>query len=275
MANGLTLRQNVESLELTSSGLAALRDAYGKMQALSADDNRSWMYLAGFHGFPQFQCWHGGRVGLSQQALKYDLFLPWHRAYLLTLEHTARDQNNAASLSWWDWTSAGSHKVGVPAAFSTRRIGKNPNPLASGPVPEVRAGRVAGLPATPARNTTRAPGNPSDLPTSDQVNSVLALTDFVDFSEQLQDIHDQVHGWTGGRTGDMGTIVFAGFDPIFWAHHCMIDRIWYLWQLRHGVQNVPPDYMAKPLAPFPLTVGDVLDIHRLGYEYAQASSSHA
>jgi tyrosinase len=73
----------------------------------------------------------------------------------------------------------------------------------------------------------------------------------------------------------MGTIVFAGFDPIFWAHHCMIDRIWYLWQLRHGVQNVPPDYMAKPLAPFPLTVGDVLDIHRLGYEYAQASSSHA
>ncbi len=274
MANRLTLRQNIESLELTSSGLIAFRDAVAKMQALSADDNRSWMFLAGYHGFPQFQCWHGGRIGLNQQALTYDLFLPWHRAYLVTMEHTLRDQNAAAALPWWDWTSSGSHRVGVPLAYSTRRIGKTPNPLLNGPVPEVRSGRVPGLPPSTARRTTRSPGDPEDLPTTDQVNSVLALTDFVDFSQQLQDIHDQVHGWTGGRNGDMGTIVFAGFDPIFFAHHCMIDRIWYLWQLRHGVQNVPPDYMNKPLAPFPLTVGDVLDIHRLGYEYAQASSSH-
>lgn len=31
----------------------------------------------------------------------------------------------------------------------------------------------------------------------------------------------------------MGQIVYAAFDPIFWAHHCMIDPLWRIWQLRH------------------------------------------
>jgi hypothetical protein len=34
---------------------------------------------------------------------------------------------------------------------------------------------------------------------------------------------------------------------------------------------MPADYLDKPLAPFALTVRDVLDINQLGYEYAQAS----
>ena len=70
----------------------------------------------------------------------------------------------------------------------------------------------------------------------------------------------------------MGVIATAAYDPIFWAHHCMIDRLWYLWQLRHGVSNIPPDYLDMPLAPFAVTVQDVLDINRLGYEYAQSST---
>ena len=51
MANGLTIRPSVEGLELDPQALAALRDAYGKMQQLSATDNRSWIYWAGIHGF--------------------------------------------------------------------------------------------------------------------------------------------------------------------------------------------------------------------------------
>ena len=66
----------------------------------------------------------------------------------------------------------------------------------------------------------------------------------------------------------MGVVARAAFDPIFWSHHGMIDRLWYLWQLRHGVANIPQDYLDRPLAPFSLTVQDVLDIRRLGYEYA-------
>ena len=71
----------------------------------------------------------------------------------------------------------------------------------------------------------------------------------------------------------MGVVATSAFDPIFWSHHCMIDRIWYLWQLQNGTNNIPADYLDKPLAPFAVTVQYVLDINRLGYEYGQASVS--
>jgi tyrosinase len=255
----LTLRASAEALEQTAGALDALRAAYSKMQAIS--DNRGWVFWSGYHGFPQYQCWHHGRIGLGEQ-LPYDLFLPWHRAYLLYFEHTARDQNNAVALPWWDWTSPGSHKVGIPQAFSIPSVSGSPNPLAAGPMPA--------MPRSAARKTRRSPDSPTALPNASDVNGLMKLGNFADFSGQLQDIHDGVHGWVGG---DMGVVATSAFDPIFWAHHCMIDRIWYLWQLQNGTDNIPPDYLAKPLAPFALTVKDVLDINSLGYEYAQASVS--
>jgi len=257
MANGLTLRSSIESLENVPGGLDALRDAYSKMQQIT--DNRGWIYWSGIHGFPQFMCWHHGRVGMGDN-LPYDLFLPWHRAYLLLFEHTARDQNNAAALPWWDWTSPGSHSIGIPNSYATDQVNGSGNPLASGPVPAIDS--------DPARMTARSPADPPSLPTSDQVDALMSLGNFVDFTSQVQDLHDNVHGWVGG---DMGVVALSAYDPIFWSHHCMIDRIWYLWQLKNGVNNIPADYLDKPLAPFPLTVKDVLDINRLGYEYGQAS----
>jgi tyrosinase len=271
MADGITLRQSIESLERTAGQLDALRDAYAKMQQLSPTDNRSWVYWAGIHGFPQFQCWHHGRVGMGTQR-PYDLFLPWHRAYLLYFEHAARDQNDAAAIPWWDWTSARSHQVGVPDSFSVEQVDGQRNSLHDGPVPA--------LPPDAPRSTSRFPGSPDQLPDPPDVDFLLTLTSFVDFSMQLQDVHDGIHGWAGGlnpspppQGGDMGAVATSAFDPIFWSHHCMIDRIWYLWQLRHGVNTIPADYLDKPLAPFALTVQDVLDINRLGYEYAQATAA--
>jgi tyrosinase len=256
MANGLTVRSSIENLD--STALESLRDAYHKMQSIT--DNRGWVYWAGIHGVPQFLCWHHSRVGSEQ--FPYDLFLPWHRAYLLYFEHTARDQNNAASLPWWDWTSDESHTNGIPESFAVPKAGGKPNPLASGPMPPI--GR------RPARRTRRAPDDPGNLPSADAVQNLMDLGNYTDFSTQVQDIHDSIHGWVGG---DMGVVATSAFDPIFWSHHCMIDRIWYLWQLQNGINNIPADYLSKPLAPFALTVRDVLDINSLGYEYAQSSVS--
>jgi tyrosinase len=257
MANGLTLRSSIEGLEGVPNGLDALRDAYSKMQQLT--DNRGWTYWASIHGFNQYLCWHHGRVGMGDQ-LPYDLFLPWHRAYLLYFEHTFRDQNDAAALPWWDWTSDNSHNVGIPNSYSVAQVNGNDNPLASGP--------MSAIPPDDARQTQRAPDDPGNLPTPDQVQALMGLGNFVDFSNQLQDIHDNIHGWVGG---DMGVVATSAFDPIFWSHHCMIDRVWYLWQLQNGINNIPADYLDKALSPFALTVQDVLDINRLGYEYASAA----
>jgi tyrosinase len=239
------VRRNAEQ-----ANIAALTDSYRKLQGRSENDNRSWIFWAEYHGFNRFDCWHHGSVG--SQGFPFDLFLPWHRAYLLYFERIALAANTGAVLPWWDWTSSASHSSGIPAAFT----GGAGNPLASGPVPP-------GLRTNPPR-TRRSPGSPASLPTKATIESILRLPAFDDFSNQVQNQHDRIHGWVGG---DMGVVATSAFDPIFWSHHCMIDRLWYLWQVRHGVDNIPPTYLNRTLAPWSLTVKDVLDVRRLGYTY--------
>ncbi len=247
MADEIVVRPNAEH-----ANVAALQDAYEKMQALSGLDNRSWVYWAQFHGFNRFECWHHGRRGNDE--FPYDLFLPWHRAYLNFFDNAARDQNADAILPWWDWTSGASHQNGLPAAYTA-----GGSALESGPVPAING--------QSGRRTTRNPSSPESLPIVKDVEDLLLLEDFRDFSSQLQDLHDRIHGWVGG---DMGSIGTSAFDPVFWAHHTMIDRIWYRWQLRHGVNNIPESYLDKALFPG-LTVRQVLDVRALGYDYAAAA----
>jgi tyrosinase len=272
MGAAAAIRPNVEQ-----ANVGALRDAYSKMQRLSAHDNRSWVYWGEYHGFNRYDCWHHSTTGPAQGTpnetdYPYDLFLPWHRAYLHHFDHVVREQNPDAIQPWWDWTAGG-----VPDAYSEAEE------LASGPTPS--------MPGDRARRTRRFPGDPRQLPSWTRtkteggvrllaINDLLQLSSFVDFSQQLQNIHDFIHPWTGGVDpadpnvgGDMGTIPVAAFDPIFYAHHTMVDRLWYLWQLRHGTANIPSQYLDKALAPFALTVRQVLDIGALGYEYAGSSAT--
>ncbi|KAL3477040.1 hypothetical protein BJX99DRAFT_270192 [Aspergillus californicus] len=47
----------------------------------------------------------------------------------------------------------------------------------------------------------------------------------------IEYLHNNVHGWVGGDyNGHMSQIPVATFDPLFWLHHCNIDRIFALWQ---------------------------------------------
>jgi tyrosinase len=244
MSDGVIIRQNVELL--TAGDLAALRDAYTKMQAIA--DNRGFNYLAGIHGVPQFHCPH-----------HQILFLPWHRAYMYNFEQFVRDQNPAATIPWWDWTSDNSHQQGIPQAFSDAAgADGQPNPLLKS-----RMDQPHSRPPL-QRDTTRSPMDPSALPATSDVQDALSRTQFQDFWMAIEDIHDQVHGWTGG---DMGVIPTAAFDPIFYSHHCMIDRLWYIWQIQNGQNNIPSQLLTQQLVPFGMTVADVLDIGHLGYEY--------
>jgi tyrosinase len=263
---GLILRKSVDAL--MPNELQVIRDAYGRAQQIF--DNRGYNYYAGFHGVPNWFCWHHDRSWRAN--INARLFLPWHRAYLMYFERTIRDQsdpNSQLGLPWWDWASATSHFVGAPRAFSAATVNGQANPL-------FRARIYAPFVSPPInRMTRRFPGNPAQLPTTAQVNNLLSLSQFNDFSTQLEDIHDFVHGWTGGNNGsvggDMGNLGTAAWDPLFWSHHCMIDRLWYLWQLRQGINNVPPELLNMVLQPFAVTVRDVLSINSLGYEYAVSS----
>jgi tyrosinase len=247
MATTIT-RQNIE--HLTAVELTAVRKAYAAMQAVS--DNRGFNAIAGYHGIPLNLCYHH-----EDQSM----FFPWHRGYLLTFEAALRDHDPSVALPYWDWTSDSSHSIGIPKAFTDRtQADGSKNPLLSSYI------NVPSANPPQKRWTRRNPGDPSELPTTADVENALNESDYLQFSIAVQDIHDGVHGWTGG---DMGMVPVAAFDPVFFSHHCMIDRLWSRWQELYGVNNVPSSILNRPLRGFDnLTVASILSISNLGYSYA-------
>jgi tyrosinase len=236
---------------LSTSQLGALRRAFAAVQGIS--DNRGYGFYAGLHGVPGWYCVH------HPPPPNISLFLPWHRAYLYFFELALRDQVPEAMLTWWNWAAPKAHEQGIPAAFADQQAGGKANPLY-----KARVDPSLGGPS----ETSREPGDPTDLPDLASVRNVLAIQQFNRFSSRLEDVHDSVHGWVGGT---MGRIDWAAYDPIFWAHHTNIDRLWGRWQLSH--QPVfPPSYLDRALPPFPMTVRQTLDVSRLGYDYASSTS---
>jgi hypothetical protein len=49
--------------------------------------------------------------------------------------------------------------------------------------------------------------------------------------------HSAIHGGIGGW---MGSVPTAAQDPIFWLHHCNIDRLWNRWLAAGGGRANPP-----------------------------------
>lgn len=235
-------------------------------RAESISDNRGYNANAGFHGAPGWWCWHHQRS--RQTPVQARLFLPWHRAYLWQLEQTLQElaQDPTVSLPWWDWTL----DAGIPAAYAAPLLDGADNPLF-----KTHASVPSANPPIDA-DTTRDPGgNPQAvLPTADGIDGLVApppdgVADFESFSDFLENFHDDVHGWVGG---DMGDITTAAFDPIFFAHHCMIDRVWAVWQVSNGNGTVPDALLDLPLQPFGKTFRDVLSVQALGYEYAATAT---
>lgn len=247
------IREGVQNL--TDAQVTDFREAYRQMQAIT--DNRGFGYLAGLHGTPGNWCWHHEGSPTHNPGVRMQLFLPWHRAYLYTWEMAMRDRVPNVTLPWWDWTLRPPRQDGIPKIFSDRTVNGQRNPLFSFHI---------NLPNGPTpHDTRRRPGDTNDLPTQSKVDAVTTSTDWTDFNFQLEDMHDDVHGWVGG---DMGFVSTSAFDPIFWSHHCMIDRLWWLWQARNGNGNLPDNLLDVVLAPFKFTVRDMLNVNDLGYDYA-------
>ncbi|MEO5851923.1 MAG: tyrosinase family protein [Nocardioides sp.] len=253
------MRQEAEALD--PEGLAALRRAFGR--AYGIRDERGYGHFAGLHGLP-LPAW------CPHHTL---LFLPWHRAYLYFLERALQDLDPRADLPWWDWSSAVSHRDGVPTAYRRTAARVNTNPLSTGPVTlsasdlqrfRADADNRGAVSDGPAAWTLRDPGVPGELPRAETVRRALVSRSFGDFSLLVEGIHASVHTWVGGA---MTLISVAAYDPLFWAHHSMIDRLWYLWQQETHARP-PADLLDRALPPFPMTVRDTLDISRLGYGYA-------
>jgi tyrosinase len=244
-------RRNVRTL--TPGQLANYRKAIAAAQRIT--DDRGYQAWAGIHGLPlPISCTHNS-----------PLFLPWHRAYLYFFEKTLQDRVPGVTLPWWNWTTH--HTEGLPASYrSAKAADGTTNPLRGSPI------QASGREQRGETKTTRTPGadGAPPLPTLATVNRILALSDFLDFQTQLEDVHNGVHVWVGGT---MSSIATSAYDPIFWAHHAMIDRIWRLWQLRHPGSRPPASLLDSALPPFAMTVRQTLSTTSLGYDYAVTTAA--
>ncbi|KAF0317000.1 tyrosinase [Colletotrichum asianum] len=66
--------------------------------------------------------------------------------------------------------------------------------------------------------------------------------------DSAENIHDNMHLWCGGKPteasasgvvlqGHMSRVPVAAFDPIFWLHHCNVDRLIAIWQVLWEKEN--------------------------------------
>lgn len=242
-----TLKHRKSVTKLSADEVTRLREAI--KQALKISDDRGYQFYAGWHGVPFGYCWH-----------HHPLFLPWHRAYLYFFELSLQRIDPQVTLPWWDWSTLDN----IPPTYRTGALGSAPiRPF----VPKTRAG-------WPDR-TFRQPGQDPRVPAPpyrDGYDWAMAAPSFTSFNERITQVHDTVHVWVGGTMSDPA---WAAYDPVFWAHHCMVDRAWRIWQHHHPGAAPPGNYLDHGLRPRSITVRDVLDVKQLGYDYAETSSSVA
>lgn len=86
------VRQRANIDLIPEAQIETFRDAMRQILALNAapHDRRSYNNMALIH---QNHCQHG-----------WELFLPWHRAYMYEFEQNLRDFNPDVMLPYWDWT---------------------------------------------------------------------------------------------------------------------------------------------------------------------------
>jgi tyrosinase len=253
MANGLRERENVAGMDSSHPMLSSYADAVQRMKDLPESDPRNWDQQAAIH---RNWCPHGNWY-----------FLPWHRAYVLAFEEICRDLsgNPDFALPYWNWTQNNS----IPDPFRQGALWND----------------------TRERDRVFAVTVEQSI-----IDSILSQGDFEFFASfrpfgqndtaprwQRDELgaasrleaapHDFVHGAIGG---DMGDVQTSPLDPIFWLHHCNIDRLWAEWNAR-GHRNTSDarwtDFVFEQIfvdqngTAFDVVVGDLQDITQLGYTY--------
>jgi len=214
-------------------------------------------------------------------------FLTWHRAFLLKMENDLASAlgDSGYALPYWDW--AADQASGNPQQAQVWQpdfMGGNGNPVSTGPF---RAGQWT---LYNGGNLARAFGvNTPNLPTPTAVTDALANPTFDSpnwnrgssgFRNSLEGLHNTVHVWVGGSMLPMS----SPDDPVFFLHHCNVDRIWAMWEAKNpnsvasgwpppgqGPANQHLDDLLNPWNGSPgaarITSRDMLDFKKLGFTY--------
>lgn len=197
------------------------------------------------------------------------LFLPWHRKFLEELETALLGINpSVGALPYWPWDQ-GSGSLWTDAQFGPDGDPAQNNRVLSGPFANWTALVLnAGTGQLEPRATVglvRELGSPGGLPSASQVQAALSESAYGDVRPALEQapLHNSVHLWVGGdmRAGTSPN------DPIFFLHHCNVDRLWWQWQLSNGIDDYEGPTGPMQFLQGSVTPAQVFDIHARGYTY--------
>lgn len=246
------VRRGVSTLTETSDDVVAFREGVEEMKRRRDSDRLSWAWQNDIHR------------RRAQQG--NGLFLPWHRLQLAHLERVIGELtgHRTFALPYWDWQ--GDRYL---PTWMTR-------PGSS--LYERR--RVAGVESI---DFNRARWS------ADSRFANVVRDRFIDFCGGPRSAgnvelygHNHLHMLIGGRQpgplGLMSRPETAAADPVFWLHHCNVDRVWATWHRNVGPAVYPREWADIELGGFigpqgqdtgPWRVGGIVETRSLGYRYDQ------
>lgn len=142
-------------------------------------------------------------------------FYPWHRRFLSNLEKEPQSIDPDIALPYWDWRNDQS-TTALP--WTSGFMGGTGDPV-SGPF------NPWGI--------RRALGASSSLPTADDVTDDQILAPYSSHWSPAEGTHGPPHNWVGSNMS--GTR--SPEDPIFFLHHCFVDKWWSDWQNSHPTET--------------------------------------
>ncbi|KAF5983153.1 tyrosinase precursor (monophenol monooxygenase) [Fusarium bulbicola] len=219
----------------------------GPGYSFTSDDIMSWYQIAGIHGLPA-EDWAGeedrgktkrdiARDGDGYCAHSTLTFALWHRPYLAMLEF--KFNKSGSERINWRYSKLNLNRLRDAKSRTCRHGGSELentillNRLLNS-VREDQTRVCLTLIEDKAYSNFKAFSTDGVMdPNIDPIKALRSSTG------SLEGFHNDYHGHIGGFAGDpkdklrgghMGSVPVAGFDPIFWIHHCQIDRILAIWQ---------------------------------------------
>lgn len=231
--------------------LALFRKAICAVRDLPPADVIGWSKLVALH------CVHCART--DPKNVHYDWqFLPWHRALLYFLERHLRKLSGSDDLRlvYWDWESPQSRTL--------------PDIYAPPDQPLYWANRKLDGPRWPLTDANV------------NVQPSLATPDFDTFGGTAVQNEPRPIAYSGPHApvhnafspGDMSDLQYSPRDPVFYAHHSNVDRLWSSWVAADS-KHENPDFGDAKVYFYDenrkwryVLMNDLRDESKLGYEYS-------
>jgi len=204
------VRRNASTMTASDPILRGYTRAIRAMRALPDTNPCSWFYQAAIHGtydprnLPSWNTCH----------LDSNFFWAWHRMYLYWFERIVRKQSGMYdwAIPYWDWTNPGERAL--PPAFRN----------------------ASSLLYDGSRYASINSGTPLSSGLATSVANAMIQTNYFTSQNGVSGPHGTVHISVGGNMVDVHT---AAQDPIFWAHHSFVDRLWNAWLAQGGGRTSP------------------------------------